>query len=148
MASQQVQLRDALKSQVEAILDLTEGTVVESRRIPRVSADDVEDLHLVFFLLDLETEVIARGIDVHNFTIGLAIQQKVSGDEVGPVDDLVEFVETVKTLWEPDGELRETTLANCLFKSLVQAELFDTRHMLKYGVFTAILELTYTTEIT
>ncbi len=147
MAARQVELREAIKSQVVAILDLPDGTVVESRRVPRVNADDLEDLHLVFFLMDLQTEIVARGLDQHEFTVGLAIQKKVPGDDVAPVDALALQVEVIRSLWEPDGELREARLVNFVFKSLVQAELYDTQHLLKYGVFTAILELTYTTEI-
>jgi len=147
MAARQVQLREALKTQIQAILDLPTDAIVESRRVPRVNADDLEELHLVFFLMDLQSEIVARGLDQHEFTIGLAIQKKVPGDAVAPVDDLAEFVETVKSLWEPGGELREEVLANFTFKGLVQSELYDTQHLLKYGVFTAILEITYTTEI-
>jgi len=147
MSAQQVQLREGLKTRVQSLLTLPDDTVVESRRIPRVSADDLEDLHLIFFLLDLDSEVTTRGFDAAEFTIGLAIQQKVSGDDTTPVDNLVEFVETVKTLWRSTGTLREEVITNCIFKTLVQSEIFDFQHLLKYGVFTAILELTYTTEI-
>lgn len=147
MSAQQVQLREGLKTRVEALLTLPDDTVVESLRIPRVAADDLEDLHLVFFLLDLDSEVTTRAFDSQEFTIGLAIQQKVSGDATTPVDDLVEFVESVKALWLSSGELREEVIASCLFKTLIQSEIYDFQHLLKYGVFTAILELTYSTEL-
>lgn len=147
MSAVSVQLREDLKDRVAELLTLPVGAVVESRRIPRVSADELEDLHLVFFLLDLDSTVTTRAFDSAEFTIGLAVQQKVSGDDTTPVDNLVEFVETIKALWLSSGELREEIVANCSFKTLVQSEIFDFQHLLKYGVFTAILELTYSMEL-
>lgn len=147
MAAQQVELREALKEQVEAILELPEGTVVESLAVPRKDREELEDLHIVFFLSDVESFVLARGVDVHEFTIGIAIQKGVQIEASADTDSLVEFVELIKSLWNPEGELRSMPLADLQFKGLQHAELYDSTHLLKYKVFTSIIEVTYTTEI-
>ena len=147
MAAQQVQLREALREQVEAIIELPEGAVVESLAVPRQNREELEDLHIVFFLTDVQSEVLARGVDVHEFTIGIAIQKGVRIETSEDTDLLVEFVETIKSLWAPDGELREMALAGFAFSELRHEELYDSRHLLHPKIFTSILELTYTTEI-
>ncbi|MGN6543778.1 MAG: hypothetical protein ACTHK7_01930 [Aureliella sp.] len=147
MAAQQVELREALRSEVESILAFPSGTVVESLAVPRTLREELEDLHIVFFLSDVQSEILARGLDVHEFTIGIAIQQGVRIETSDDTDALVEFVETVKSLWAPDGELREMSLAGFQFKELQHRELYDSKHLLVYKVFTSIVEITYTTEI-
>lgn len=147
MASQQVQLREAIASQITALVTLPSGAVVESRRIPRVNADELEALHVVLFLAGLDSEIIARQVDRADYVIGIAIQQQANGDAIAPVDSLVETAELIRALWHPGGALREATLANCYFKSLEQPDIYDPQHLLRYGVFTAILELTYSTEL-
>ncbi len=144
MAAQQVTLREALKSQVTALIDLPDGTISESRTYPRRNAEDLESLHLIYFCADLETEITGRELDRNDFLIGLAIQKHLDVENVSTLDDLLELVEDVRSLWQPGGELRDAVLAQCRFKQLVQAELYDSQQLLRYGIFTAILELTYT----
>jgi len=147
MAVDPVALRDAIATQVTALVSLPSGTISEARRVPRVDAQEIEDLHLVYFIAALDFETFARGIDRSEFTIGLAIQKHLPGNDVESLDALILLVESIKALWHPSGSLRETALANFSFKSLAHAEPYNAIHLLEYGVFTSILELTYQTEI-
>lgn len=140
-------LREAIAEQVIALINLPDGTISEARRVPRVDAQEVEALHLVYFIADLDHETFARSLDRSEFTIGLAVQQHLPGNDVESLDALIILVESIKELWQPSGALREMYLANFSFKSLRHAEIYNAVHLLDYGVFTSILELTYQTEI-
>ncbi len=134
------------------------GTIWESRYTPHIDADAVKELHIVAMLLDVSSEIIAREVDTDEYTIGLAVQQKVRdpqtgdvasyGDNVTACDELIGHVESIKSLFRGDGALRHQHLAGCYFAGLKHEMQFEPLHLAHYGVFTSIVEFTYRSEET
>ena len=154
----QTQLRDdllvAVKLQLGASLPTT--TVWESRYTPHIEAEAVKELHVVAMLLDVTTTIIGREVDTDEYTIGLAVQQKVRdpqatdvaayGDNVTACDELIGIVESVKSLFRGDGKLRHEHLAGCYFAGLKHEMQFEPLHLVQYNVFTSIIEFIYRSE--
>ncbi len=156
MSATQVELRDYLRDQIGDLLELPEGTVIQSRIIPRRQAELLEAIYITTFIAELSSEVTARGIDSCECVIGVAIQQKlraeiegdivIDGDNVTAADELIEIAENIKSLFQPGGELRDSIAADVYrFDSLVHAEPYDVPLLLRHGVFTSVIEITFNT---
>ncbi len=153
----QILLREALKQAIQSNLTLPDNTVVESRYMPRIDADQLENLHVSVFLLNVQTETIGREVDSDEYSLAIGIQQKVpvnrSGDTVMDGDDnitfidqKIEFVESVKSLFRSGGVLRHQALAGCRFDKMQHDPQFEPYHLAQYGIFTSVIELTYKSE--
>lgn len=139
---------------------------VKRRYMPLNNSADLQELKISVYFENNQHEEIGRFAVTRDYTFGIAVQKAVSieqtdidgdGEEVlDGIDNLafgdavLEKVELIKSLWLPsngvlpDGELRSLKLAGCVFSELVHEPVYESIHLITKGVYTAIVDVTYT----
>ena len=133
---------------------------IARRYMPRNNVADLQSLKIAVYVEDNQHEYLGREVLGRTYTFGIAVQQAVNltqttidgdGQEVSDGTDnltfgdtVLEKVEEIKSLWFPGGSLRDKPIAGCIFSELVHEPVYESIHLVTMGVYTAIVDVTYT----
>ena len=117
-------------------------------------------MKISIFIMGAEHEEITRDIlTAERFSFGIAVQKTV-GEQVAvdingdPVidgidnlasgDEVINQLEAIKDLWRPGGSLRNKPIAGCTFLEFISEPVYESIHLVMQGIFTGVLDVTYT----
>jgi hypothetical protein len=160
----QVNLFKGLQAELRAIESLREWIEpedIQRRYAPLLRFEEFKGKPKVSIYIEQNTQRdIARNIWSALFTFGVAIQipaadqveydndgNAVLGgiDNLAAGDDAFNLANTIKALWQPDGALFEKQIAGCSFVSVEHDPPYEPLHLMRQGIYSAILDVTYQT---
>lgn len=153
--SLELKLLKAIANAMQPTID--DRATVQTRLVPLLEAEELEDLHVTVFWDGGGPGVQNRGMDTEYIAAGIAIQKAVphaESDERGVTvfggvdnlpfaDEMFALAREVKALWGPDGKLRDTELVGCTFRDVQQENLFEPMHLVTKGVLTVVIDVIY-----
>lgn len=134
---------------------------IDRRYMPRIDVEDLDTLKISIYIEATEREEIARaGIDLERHTFGIAVQKAVGTqvandtdgnpvldgiDNLAAGDAVMNIMEQIKALWRLGGPLRDKPTVGCKFLEMVHEPPYEPLHLLRMGIYTSILDVTYQT---
>ena len=151
----EVDLPKAIETELKTLVG--DRGIVQQRMMPLVEREELEQLHVTPYFDGGGLEEDLRGTDDEEIIVGIAIQKAVphaeSNDRGISVFDGIDNLpfaremfalsREIKSLWQPEGSLRDTPLAGCVFRRIDQDNLFEPTHLLSKGVLSIVIGVTY-----
>ena len=148
---------------VELAALLTPVPIVR-RYMPLNDLNGLTGTQISLWLDNSAPESLARGFSQLNVTFGLSVQRQIEGNTVADanaepvldgVDDraacdaVIDTVEAIKLFWLDDeatgvaGPLKDKEIAGFSFAELIQDNLYEPFHMIRFGLMTSLIEVRY-----
>jgi hypothetical protein len=108
--------------------------------LPRYDLAEMADLHVTVVPKGVEIDVSSRSLAQHDYSIDIAVQQRISGDDQEGLDGLMGLVEEVADFFR---QRRLTQFPQAIWVKTANVPIYAPDHLDQLRQFTSVLTLTF-----
>ena len=132
-------IADAVVTELNAHM-FSQAVAAARAYLPRYDLAEMKDLHVTVVPKGVEIDVSSRTLAQHDYSIDIAVQKRLSGDDQSDMDGLMGLVEEVADFFR---QRRLAAYPNAVWARTENMPIYAPEHMEQMRQFTSVLTLTF-----
>ena len=108
--------------------------------LPRYELAEMDELHVTVVPKGMEIEASSRTLAQHDYSIDIAVQQRIAGDDQSDMDGLMGLVEEISDFFR---QRRLTEYPDAIWIKTANVPIYAPDHLDQMRQFTSVLTLTF-----